>query len=135
MSASVPIVFLQNTNTKGDSMFEAMIQEFFSYLWVIMPAAWGCLSVYGIWYLTRAKNYFPISTAEAKQLWMIHRRGMNCDSKRWKQVKQHGTTVGFECECGFKHMQTKPIVGNHPILNIQGQFSSFDRLHTSHKST
>jgi len=111
-------------------MLESLIQN----LWIITPAVWVLLVSYLTWYFAKVKRYSPISQTEAKQLWIIHKQSSNCCGKKWHQVKNRNQTVGFECECGYKHMQEKPLVAHSPIVLETPQVSAFDKLHTSHKS-
>lgn len=89
--------------------------------------------MYLAWYFTKAKRYSPITQTEAKQLWTIHKHNARCNSKKWHQVRKGKVTVGFECECGYKHLQKKPLVAHAPAA-INSQISAFDQLHTTHRS-
>jgi hypothetical protein len=110
MSALGHIVCLHNKHTHGENMVDPLTSN----LWLVAPAIWACLIVYAIWYSTKAKHYAPITFTEAKQLWTIHRQKSSCDCKRWRQIRHQGQTVGFECGCGHKHVQQRPIVANAP---------------------
>ena len=112
-----------------------MMEIFTSNLYIIMPALWASFTTYTVWYVTRAKHYSPITPNEARQLWVIHRQTFNCNGKRWRQIRRGGATIGFQCECGHRHIQKRPIVGSMPIASIDTEVSAFDRLHTTHKST
>ena len=132
MSENRHIVSTQNTNTDGENMFNMLTSN----LWIIiMPATWACFTTYLAWYFTRAKRYSPITPTEAKQLWTIHRHTTHCHGRKWRQVKNGKQTVGFQCECGYKHVQKKPIVAHAPAALGGSEVSPFDKLHTSHKST
>jgi len=111
-------------------MFETPIQN----LYIITPALWGTFIVYLAWYFTRAKRYSPLTHTEAKQLWTLHKLDTECTAKKWRQLKNGKQTIGFECECGYKHFQKKPLVTHAPTTISTAQASAFDRLHTSHKS-
>ena len=104
---------------------------------IIVATLWGTCAVYTIWYSTSAKHYAPITLTEAKLLWKIHRQSFNCNSRKWRKIKYRGEIVGFECECGHKHIQRKPIVGSPPSsYNAKPQNSPtliIERLHTSYK--
>ena len=106
-----------------------------SMLEIFMSLLWSCFAVYAIWYLTSAKHYAPISFAEARMLWKIHKLNIKCNARKWREIRRGGKTVGFECECGYKHIQKRPIVANMPAPNVQPQISMFDKLHTPYKST
>jgi hypothetical protein len=78
-------------------------------------ALWTAFVIYTTWYFTSAKHYAPITSAEAKILWKIHRRNSGCEGRKWRELKRGGKIVGFECECGQKHIQRRPIVVRAPI--------------------
>lgn len=107
---------------------------FMSNLQIIVPTVWGSLAVYGAWYFARAKRISPLTATEAKQLWTIHKHDAGCRCKKWRQIKRGKLTVGFQCECGYEHVQKKPLVAHAPASLETQQVSAFDRLHTSHKS-
>ena len=104
---------------------------------IMMVGLWVCFSAYVTWYVTSAKKYAPITLKEARMLWKIHKRNIRCDATKWREIKRGGKTIGFECECGYKHVQRRPIVANMPPLNVKSQnpqISVFERLHASYRS-
>jgi hypothetical protein len=104
---------------------------------ILFPVIWPCLGVYSAWYFTSAKRYAPITRAEARALWHIHRQNAKCHAKKCKEIKRRGRIVGFECDCGYKHYQKRPIVGNGPASTLRledPEYSAFDSLHTTYKS-
>jgi hypothetical protein len=36
-------------------------------------------------------------------------------------IKRGNKIIGFECECGFRHIQRRPIVAGAPALGIKSQ--------------
>ena len=103
---------------------------------MIMVSLWVCLGAYATWCLTSAKNYAPITSKEARMLWKIHKRDIRCAARKWREIKRGDKIIGFECECGFKHVQKRPIVANMPTPNIKSQSSqtsAFDKLHALYK--
>jgi hypothetical protein len=131
MSEKRHIVSLQNTNTDGENMFEMLISSLYL---ISMPTVWACFATYIAWYFAKAKRYSPLTTAEARQLWTIHRHDTDCNGRKWRQLKRGKQTVGFECECGYKHVQKRPMIAHAPAALNNSQMSAFDSLHTSHKS-
>jgi hypothetical protein len=129
MSLFGHIVSSHNRTTRDEAMFDVIMKN----LWLIMPALWGCFVTYGVWYFARAKRYSSISAAEARQLWAIHKNGVRCGRKRWRKIERGGRIVGFECECGFRHVQRRPLVARAPAAVVRSEVSAFDRLQTSHK--
>jgi hypothetical protein len=131
MSENRHIVSLKNMNTDGENMLEMLTSN----LWIVMPSSWACFTTYLAWYFTKVKRYSPITSAEARQLWTIHKHDTRCNGRKWSQVRRGKQTVGFECECGYKHVQKKPIIAHAPATLNGSEVSAFDKLHTTHKST
>ena len=131
MSASGHIVSVHNTNTRGGTMFETLTNS----LWLIAPSLWACLITYGIWYSTKAKHCAPITSTEAKQLWTIHRHNSNCNCKKWRPIKHQGQTVGFECGCGHKHVQQRPLLGHASHASVQLRTQNFNTAGSSNRSS
>jgi len=115
MSSSGHIVSVQNRNTRGKNM----IEMFMSNLWIIAPSLWAGFLAYVIWYSARVKTYEPITRTEARQLWVIHQQDSHCGSTKWRQLRKRGVTVGFECGCGHKHMQLRPVVAHLASTAVQ----------------
>jgi hypothetical protein len=104
---------------------------------MLMVVSWGCLVGYATWYFTSAKHYAPITHNEARILWKIHKRHIRCNARKWQEIKRDGKIVGFECKCGYKHIQKRPIVSTTPTPNIKSQNSQtspLDKLHTPYAS-
>jgi hypothetical protein len=76
---------------------------------IITPTLWTTFVAYAAWYFTAAKDYAPLTRREAEMLWKIHRQYANCNAKKWHVVRRKGKIVGFKCECGYKHVQKRPI--------------------------
>ena len=130
MSANGHIVSVQNKNTHGENMFEPLTSE----MWLIAPTIWASFIAYLVWYLTKAKHYVPISRVEAKQLWAIHIHNNHCNSRKWRQIRHRGRTVGFECGCGFKHLQQRPIVAPSAPTSVATQTSTYNTLQPSQRT-
>jgi hypothetical protein len=77
---------------------------------LLLPPLWGSLAAYATWYLTSAKKYVPMTVEEAKTLWEIHAQRENCKSKHWEKIRRGNRIVGFECRCGYKHVQKRHII-------------------------
>ncbi|MEM3703862.1 MAG: hypothetical protein QXX79_05555, partial [Candidatus Bathyarchaeia archaeon] len=52
-----------------------------------------------------------------------------CNSKLWREIRIGRKIVGFECECGYKHVQKRPIKANTPTPTINNQVSILRELH------
>lgn len=96
---------------------------------------WGLFMLYLTWYFTSAKHHSPITPNEAKILWKIHKQNTQCNARKWRKIKRGDKIVGFECECGYKHIQKRPLVIKPPMHNTQSQTSIHEKLHTTYKST
>jgi hypothetical protein len=84
---------------------------------IIAPTLWATFAAYAVWYLTAAKDYVPLTRREAEILWKIHRQNANCNAKKWHVVMHKGKIIGFKCECGYKHVQKRPITISQPKLS------------------
>jgi hypothetical protein len=89
-------------------------------MWEILAfIVWTFFVAYTTWYLTKAKYNAPISVDEARLLWRIHRRNVHCNARKWREIKHSNKIVGFECECGYRHVQKRPVVGRPPTVQIE----------------
>lgn len=77
---------------------------------ILMPTLWVCFAAYATWYFASAKHYAPLTLKEARLLWKIHKQKAECDARKWREIRRKDKIVGFECECGYKYMQKRPIV-------------------------
>ncbi|NWG10573.1 hypothetical protein HXY33_02305 [Candidatus Bathyarchaeota archaeon] len=104
---------------------------------ILMLSSWTCFATYAIWYSTSAKHYAPITTYDARILWKIHRQSTQCASRKWRAIKRGNKIIGFECECGFKHIQKRPIIANAPSTRIKSQKPetlTINKLNTTYKA-
>ena len=77
---------------------------------ILMPPLWVCFAVYAIWYFASAKRHAPLTPDEAKLLWKIHKQNIKCSARKWREIKRGDKIIGFECECGYKHIQRRPMI-------------------------
>ncbi|MCS7113857.1 MAG: hypothetical protein RMJ15_02820 [Nitrososphaerota archaeon] len=96
---------------------------------IIAPIIWAGLIIYIVWYFVGAKHYAPLTHDEAKILWKIHKQNARCPSKMWKEIRRGKKIIGFECECGYRHIQKRPIKSNTPNPAINDQVSILRELH------
>jgi hypothetical protein len=117
-------------------IFASNLEILFSNLEILTPALWACFTAYAAWYFASAKQYAPLTHKEARILWEIHKRKTQCSSEKWHKIKRKDRVIGFKCDCGYKHIQRKPITANTSIEEeaVQQQTSVFDKLHTTCKS-
>jgi hypothetical protein len=84
-------------------------------LLISIPAFWVAFTCCLVWYLTSAKKHAIITFDDAKALWHIHKKNTNCTSYKWKPIShKSGKISGFECDCGFKYNQKRPLFYNKP---------------------
>ena len=82
---------------------------------IILAAIWVSFTGYAVWYLTSAKRNVPITFDEAKTLWKIHKKTAKCHGHKWRPISRRGGKIsGFECECGYKYNQKRPILSSMP---------------------
>ncbi|UCC57818.1 MAG: hypothetical protein JSW14_05455 [Candidatus Bathyarchaeum sp.] len=77
---------------------------------VLVPAIWLSLGFCIAWFLLSAKRSIALSSKEAEMLWKVHKQKTRCNAKKCKKITRRGKIIGFKCECGYKHIQKKPIV-------------------------
>ncbi|MGB9741207.1 MAG: hypothetical protein ACP5IM_06560 [Candidatus Bathyarchaeia archaeon] len=107
-------------------------------MWEILASiVWACFATYTIWYFTSAKNFAPITYNEARILWKIHKKTANCNGRKWREIKHKDAIVGFECECGYKHIQRRPIIRELPKVENHMANPSFaiQKLHNAYEPT
>jgi hypothetical protein len=103
----------------------------FDTLEILVFASWTALVVYATWYFTSAKHYAPLTPYEARILWKIHKQNIKCNGRKWQIIKRGGKIIGFKCECGYKHLQRRPIVISLPPVTTHTQTSIIEKLHTA----
>lgn len=96
---------------------------------IIAPIVWAGLIVYIVWYFMVAKHYAPLTRDEVSLLWKIHKQNAGCRAKSWKEIRHGRKIVGFECGCGYRHVQKRPIKSNMPAATINDQNSVLRELH------
>jgi hypothetical protein len=82
---------------------------------IAIPATWALFASYLAWYATSAKRNVPITFDDAKALWHIHKKNARCNSHKWHPISRKGGKIsGFECDCGYKYTQKKPLLSGRP---------------------
>lgn len=87
----------------------SMLQMIMPVSEILMPTMWTCFAAYTSWLVVRAKKYAPLTTEEAKLLWEMHKKKTQCEAKKWTGITRKNRIIGFECGCGYKHTQKRPI--------------------------
>ena len=82
---------------------------------IILSIIWAAFASYLLWYVTSAKRSVPITLNDAKALWKIHKKSTKCNGHKWRPTSHRGDKIsGFECECGYKYMQKRPLISSMP---------------------
>jgi len=77
---------------------------------VLIPAIWLSLGFATAWFLLSAKRVVPLTREEAETLWKFHKQKTDCQAQGWRELVRGEKIVGFECECGHKHVQKKHLI-------------------------
>jgi len=77
---------------------------------VLIPGLALCFGFYIAYVLLSAKSIVPMSEEEAESLWKFHRKTKCCGAETWQKITKRNKLIGFECECGYKHVQKKPLI-------------------------
>ena len=91
-------------------MLNSMLQMIMPVSEILMPTMWACLVGYISWLVVRARKYEPITIEEARVLWGVHKKKAQCEAKKWRKIMRKNRMIGFECGCGFRHTQKRPIL-------------------------
>jgi len=73
-------------------------------------AIWLSLGVFTAWLLLSAKRAVPLTQKEAETLWKDHKQKTMCSAESWREIVSRNRIIGFECECGYRQVQKKPII-------------------------
>jgi hypothetical protein len=77
---------------------------------VLIPAIWLSLGLAIAWFLLSAKRVVPLTREEITTLWKFHKQKTGCGAQGWRELVRGDKIVGFECECGHKHIQKKHLI-------------------------
>jgi len=77
---------------------------------VLIPALWLSWGFVIAWILLSAKRVVPLTREEAETLWKFHKQKTKCRAESWQEIVRGNKIIGFECECGHKHVQKKHII-------------------------
>lgn len=111
-----------------ERVIEASIEAARNNLELLMVTLWICFAGYSVWYLTLANRYVSLTPNEADLLWKMHKQSVGCKAEEWRKIKRGQEIVGFECECGYRHVQKGPITLHATKPSV------LDRLHTTYES-
>ena len=77
---------------------------------VLVPGLALCFGFYVAYVLLSARRVVPMSRDEAEKLWRFHRQTKCCNAQTRHGIEKKNKLIGFECECGHKHIQKKHLV-------------------------
>ena len=86
-------------------LFEAILDS-----GVLIPGLALCFGFYIAYVLLSARNVVPVTKEEIDTLWKFHRQTKCCKAATWHEITKKKKIVGYECECGFQHIQKKPLI-------------------------
>ena len=77
---------------------------------ILLTIIWIVLTIYGLWFLFRAKTYQPLTLDDLALQWKIHKQKTNCNAKILNSmIKRDGQIIGFKCQCGYEYIQKRLI--------------------------
>jgi len=77
---------------------------------VLIPGLALCFGFYIAYVLLSARNVVPMTSEEIETLWKFHKQTKCCKAKTWHEITKKKKVIGYECECGFKQIQKKPLI-------------------------
>jgi hypothetical protein len=94
---------------------------------IVVTAVWTIFACGLFFYVIAVRRSEPITVDEAKILWKIHKRTTRCNGKKWQPIAHKGGKLkGFQCDCGYRYTQRRPIVaGTHKVVH-QSYWDSFE---------
>ena len=94
------------------NMFETFVNNLIAMnkMEMSLLTLWVSFAAYASWYFTSAKHHVPLTGKEVRLLWKIHKNNTQCKSRKWHEIRCRDEIVGFKCECGYKHVQKRPVV-------------------------
>jgi hypothetical protein len=84
---------------------------------IVVTAVWTIFACCLFSYVIAVRRSEPITVDEAKILWKIHKKATRCGGKKWQPIScKSGKLKGFQCDCGYRYTQKRPIVtGTHKV--------------------
>jgi hypothetical protein len=77
---------------------------------VLIPGLALGFGFYIAWIMLSAKRLVSMSLKEAEMLWKFHTKSNCCNAKTWQEITRKKKIIGYTCECGYKHIQRKPMI-------------------------
>ena len=77
---------------------------------VLIPGLALCFGFYIAYVLLSARNVVPMTSEGIDTLWKFHKQTKCCKAETWHEITKKKIVIGYECECGFKQIQKKPLI-------------------------
>ena len=77
---------------------------------VLIPGLALCFGLYIVYILLSARNVVSMTSEEIDTLWKFHKQTKCCKAETWHEITKKNKLIGYECECGFKQIQKKPLI-------------------------
>ena len=72
-------------------------------------------------YLLKAKRSTPITRKDANILWTLHTLTAQCNCHKMQPLKlKNGEIAGFQCQCGYRYTQKRPLLSRKPTNPAAG---------------
>ena len=76
----------------------------------LVPGLALCFGLYIAYVLLSARHNVPMTKEEIETLWKFHKQTKCCKAKGWNELTKKKKVIGYECQCGFQHIQKKPLI-------------------------
>ena len=71
---------------------------------------WLALGAYVFWFITKAKDYQPLTLDDLALTWKLHKHETGCKASCVHDLLvRNDDVVGFRCECGHEFLQKRLI--------------------------
>ena len=77
---------------------------------VLIPGLALGFGFYVAYIFLSARHIVPMTPNEVETLWKFHKQTRCCDAKSWTKITKKKKLIGYECDCGYKHIQKKPLI-------------------------
>jgi hypothetical protein len=75
----------------------------------------GCSAIATAVYLAAAKQNSPITRKDANIIWKLHKQTSLCNSHKMQPlILKNGDMTGFQCQCGYRYIQKRPLLSRTP---------------------
>ena len=77
---------------------------------VLIPGLALCFGFYIAYIILSARHVVPMTVKDVETLWKFHKQAKCCQAETWHEIKKRKRLIGYQCECGYKHIQKKPLI-------------------------